>query len=1300
VGLIVQVSDIKLDFNMLSLRGDIPAIEAVQLKTPRIQLKFNENGSLFPVDPDADIVAEADSSRGIQLPPLLIQNLELSDGDFYFENPSPDAPTFQLSGIKIAGSADLKKLISEGEFNIDKADIRSPVAIETDRPTVVNWSIRKNGQGIIELTTRMDGSELKGQINLANIPDAIEYDVKTILSGFPELIRAQMGVSDLIKGDAELTASAKGKLSGPVQVDLKVDGRKLRINEIPVSSVDANCRLETLSTVIAELDAGISDGHIRLTIQGGLDPASQPLNMQLTASGIQVSHLVPPQESTRSVTGLIRGNADLSLEGWTPDRMAGAISLATEKPLKVDGMEGLDPEIMIKGTLQDGIVSFEKFDLQAGNTNGTITGFYDINQKVFDSGIRLNSSDLSGLLSLAGLYGGGMADIDLKTSGSISRPEIQGHVRIKNLEVEQWECRVPDLTAKVEDGHFELQTDQFEYGDYHGRLSARGQFSDITALTGSLEAELSNFRYRESSPMDIRASLVKKEQTEILFQTTDEQLSGDFVVLPGSGMKGQVQTKRLDLSIVQPFVPDDYQDLEGHLTGHAQFQIPENAGPIDVFCNIKALNIQLKDLNITNEEPIICTYKDSHLKFDSLRLKDAGGLSLALSGSMNLDTSGMDLIVVSDIPDLSILDPIIGSCSGSSIIDVKITGQLDQPKPVGRFSVENFVFQAAQFNRLHADLIQGSEKESVQANLILAGFSWESISYPDSSAEISMLDKKIFMDLDLLHGQINGSCSIDLGSANRIISDLDLRDLNLYPLLAMIQPDREMRGSITGNCVVQGSLNDINSLDAALELTETSLEMDTFKLSNQGTVSVLKQGEMIRVSKMALQGSGIQLDVSGSLPMNQDQSDETTSFDATNGLRCSGNVELNSFLPFLDNLDRLAGQIGLDVSIGNNLIAPEFNGRIELTRAAMDGPDFPAMDNMSGIILLNNQSIQLEQMIAGMGNGNLTMSGSVPMGEFFPKGLSIAAQGHNLEMQLNAAFDMITDLELQVTENDKTIFVNGSAEIIDSLYSQEINFLELLQSVTETELDLEQSFDFGQEESLPVRLDINLVIPDSFRILGTFMDIQIGGNLRLEGPTSAPSVKGILNLTEGMINLVGSRFEIAKGTVHFNDPLKIDPELDVVAVTEKHGDEITLQIKGRSSNVNLRLSSTIGLSQSEILNRIAGVGGGDSGQGGWDEVVLEAAMQELASQFMNMLGERSGLIVVPFPVTEESEDMIFGIGKTMGDQVTLMYYKSADKGMGDAVEVKIDISPETKLMMRQNSDDSISGGLRYQIPFN
>ena len=78
----------------------------------------------------------------------------------------------------------------------------------------------------------------------------------------------------------------------------------------------------------------------------------------------------------------------------------------------------------------------------------------------------------------------------------------------------------------------------------------------------------------------------------------------------------------------------------------------------------------------------------------------------------------------------------------------------------------------------------------------------------------------------------------------------------------------------------------------------------------------------------------------------------------------------------------------------------------------------------------------------------------------------------------------------------------------------------------------------------------------------------------------------------------------------------------------------------------------------------------------------------------------AGLIIVPFPDTDDTAEMVFGIGKKVGDKITVMYYVSGKADAGNAISMTYELSPDTMLHVRQNSDDSISGGVSHQITFN
>ncbi len=72
----------------------------------------------------------------------------------------------------------------------------------------------------------------------------------------------------------------------------------------------------------------------------------------------------------------------------------------------------------------------------------------------------------------------------------------------------------------------------------------------------------------------------------------------------------------------------------------------------------------------------------------------------------------------------------------------------------------------------------------------------------------------------------------------------------------------------------------------------------------------------------------------------------------------------------------------------------------------------------------------------------------------------------------------------------------------------------------------------------------------------------------------------------GGYEFAGKRFELTRGTIHFDGNAPPDPRLDIAATAEMTGLTATVTVTGTSNHPDIRFSSVPGLPEEELLSRL------------------------------------------------------------------------------------------------------------------
>jgi len=94
-------------------------------------------------------------------------------------------------------------------------------------------------------------------------------------------------------------------------------------------------------------------------------------------------------------------------------------------------------------------------------------------------------------------------------------------------------------------------------------------------------------------------------------------------------------------------------------------------------------------------------------------------------------------------------------------------------------------------------------------------------------------------------------------------------------------------------------------------------------------------------------------------------------------------------------------------------------------------------------------------------------------------------------------------------------------------------------------------------------------------------------NLHLRGGFSNPALLGRISVTQGRLIFFGTKYNVNEGSVQFFNPVRIDPILNVDLETKVNGIDVTLNISGPLTKLNLTPRSDPPLQFNEIISLLA-----------------------------------------------------------------------------------------------------------------
>lgn len=146
--------------------------------------------------------------------------------------------------------------------------------------------------------------------------------------------------------------------------------------------------------------------------------------------------------------------------------------------------------------------------------------------------------------------------------------------------------------------------------------------------------------------------------------------------------------------------------------------------------------------------------------------------------------------------------------------------------------------------------------------------------------------------------------------------------------------------------------------------------------------------------------------------------------------------------------------------------------------------------------------------------------------------------------------------------------------------------------------------------SAPWRYLINASADSRIDVDGMGLDSEWGADILLRGTTDAPRIGGEARMVRGAYSFSGTRFELTRGIISFDENSPIDPRLDIGAETSVTGLTVRVRVTGNAVSPQIDFTSVPSLPEEEILARLL-FGGSITTLSATDALQLGAAVASL-----------------------------------------------------------------------------------------
>ncbi len=421
--------------------------------------------------------------------------------------------------------------------------------------------------------------------------------------------------------------------------------------------------------------------------------------------------------------------------------------------------------------------------------------------------------------------------------------------------------------------------------------------------------------------------------------------------------------------------------------------------------------------------------------------------------------------------------------------------------------------------------------------------------------------------------KIEGALDLTLGGEYPMSGNLVFEGFDLDALL-----ERALGMGLTGHSRTDGRLRfsgagaRASSIAVDAELSRLTFDYRSLKLENEGPLRLAYRDSEIRIERAHIRGPVTDVRLSGFAQMAGDRS---------LGLQLAGTVNLQLLGGIWPQLEA-RGAADVSAAIAGTWASPRITGKLRVENTAANYGEFPAgLSEVTGEFVFDQSRLLFENVRASAGGGLLLLSGAVTYADG-PLHYEIAGQATRVRIRYPEGMGWLAGGRLQFAGTTRAAVLSGRIIVDRVTLAPGFDLLTVMGGGGSVRTPAAVS-PFLRN----LQFDVEAASSPGARMEWSGARIESEASLRVRGTWEHPIILGHIHLLSGEMQFRGNRYRLSRGDIHFANPFRPDPVLNVEATTTVRQYDVTLNLSGQASKLALAYRSDPPLPSGDILAMLA-----------------------------------------------------------------------------------------------------------------
>lgn len=473
------------------------------------------------------------------------------------------------------------------------------------------------------------------------------------------------------------------------------------------------------------------------------------------------------------------------------------------------------------------------------------------------------------------------------------------------------------------------------------------------------------------------------------------------------------------------------------------------------------------------------------------------------------------------------------------------------------------------------------DQPGLRAHLELANATFQGKGIGQLAADVHSERDVVYLtaNSNLLNTNIQATGQLQLAGDYPMQAHATFNNLDAANVLKLTGSTLDLSSQINGELNVSGPAKKPYQLQGSLVINPLAVRAQGLDFHSAGPVRATLSNGVAQLQELHIVGPETDLTASGSA---QVFTSDGSPLPPTGGrIDARANGSLNVAIAHRLNPQIIAsGNINLAVTATGTTGKPVLGGKVVFQNTNLAYAQVPnGLSNINGTATFTENRLVVDDLTAYSGGGRIKVGGFVQFrnglfADLTATATSVRVRYYGVSATANA------NIHLQGDQDGATLSGN----------------------VLITRFGLAQTFDFGSvaagssdvapppdPDSLlnKIGLDIHVQSSPALDFQNSYARLAGTVDLALRGTAAVPSVLGKVTLTDGSATFNDTKYQLERGQIYFNNPIRINPIVDIDATARVENYDVIIGLHGTATNPKLTYRSEPPLSQADVFNLLA-----------------------------------------------------------------------------------------------------------------